>query len=514
MPALLFVLLLIQLLFVINAPWIGDYWEHRAVLNELILHPGNPSHPILASDQPHAFFSPYLVALGWLGHYLHLSSAQLLSLAAIGNLLLFMVSIRLLVGMFLPAGNRTLQFAATMLAVLFCWGYDPPNYSSFYHFGTLFYTTPYPSTFSFILSVFSATIFRYLLYHALPIPVRLLLATGTLILLTTVLLTHPLTFLFAISLLVAVGVQAAQDQTTSLFRITVSTLAFSIVPFAIASFWPYYPFFELLTYVAPGNRFHADSRELYSSLYIKLLPIAVLVFLAAAKPVAFLKNNLPVLMALFMLSVFFFYGFFSGSYGFGRMIAFIALLAQVLLVKELLEGANLRLKLLVPVLILLCMAYAFTSLKQIIQAAFKTRTQYLNTTVHEPFELTPPAELAHRLRFLENKVANGSLVLTDTACGRYLPGFGIRVIATQFPIYWIPENEQRLMDLKKFFYTGTATEKIQILAKYKPDYLLLTPSTRSLLNKVGENIKGVPHIESNGLLLIRLTHETSPQTNN
>ncbi|HMP87631.1 MAG TPA: hypothetical protein PKE63_10165, partial [Lacibacter sp.] len=66
MAALLLCLLLLaqQGLYIRQAPWVGDYWEHRAVLNELIRQPLHPAHPIVAANQPHAFFSPYLMAAG------------------------------------------------------------------------------------------------------------------------------------------------------------------------------------------------------------------------------------------------------------------------------------------------------------------------------------------------------------------------------------------------------------------------------------------------------------------
>jgi hypothetical protein len=511
-PAFLFVLLLIQVLFIINAPWVGDYWEHRAVLNELILHPANPSHPILLADKPHAFFSPYLVAFGWLGHYAHLSASQLLSLAAIGNLLLFVLSIRLLAGIFLPAGNRQLQVAALMAAVLFCWGYDPPNFSSFYHAGTFFFTTPYPSTFSFTLSVLAAACFHYLMHHAVSVLWRLLLASGIVLLLTTVLLTHPLTFLFGAALFAAIGLQAARCKTTSLFRITVSGLGFLILPFALASFWPYYPFYELLGYVEPGNRFHADSRELYSSLYFKLFPLVMLVIFLVRKPGRFIMNHLPVLFSMALLAGLFFYGFFSGSYGFGRMIAFIALLAQLLLVKIAFEEGVRQIKLFFALLMLCCLPFVAVSLKQLAGAAFTTHKQYLKRPVHQPFELTQPAEMAHRLQFLEKKIPAGALVLTDTICARYVPGFGARIVATPFPLYWITDQEQRLRDARIFFYSGTPASRDSLLQQYQPAFLLLTPTTRYLLPQLTQWTRGQRVYEENGLLLVPLN--TSPQTNN
>jgi len=40
----------------INGQWVGDFWEHSAVVRELITHPLSPKHPQLSVDAPHAFF--------------------------------------------------------------------------------------------------------------------------------------------------------------------------------------------------------------------------------------------------------------------------------------------------------------------------------------------------------------------------------------------------------------------------------------------------------------------------
>ena len=34
--------------------WVGDFWEHSAVVNEFAYNPTNPQHSLLSSDAPHA----------------------------------------------------------------------------------------------------------------------------------------------------------------------------------------------------------------------------------------------------------------------------------------------------------------------------------------------------------------------------------------------------------------------------------------------------------------------------
>src|SRR5689334_7882344 len=63
------ILCITEIGLIINGDWAGDFWEHCAVLRELIRDPVNPTHPIISSSLPHAFFSPYLVSLGFIGHW-------------------------------------------------------------------------------------------------------------------------------------------------------------------------------------------------------------------------------------------------------------------------------------------------------------------------------------------------------------------------------------------------------------------------------------------------------------
>src|SRR5262249_27614608 len=77
-------------------PWWADFWEHAAVLRELSIHPFHPRHPVLDLGTPHAFFSPYLVALGIIAYYLNVNYFTIIYLAGFVNAALFMVGFFLL----------------------------------------------------------------------------------------------------------------------------------------------------------------------------------------------------------------------------------------------------------------------------------------------------------------------------------------------------------------------------------------------------------------------------------
>ena len=74
-----------------------DIWEHAAAARELGAHPFDPGHPLLPVDRPHQFVPAYLTEVAVLGRLAGVSVIAALDVAAIFNLLLLLVSLRLFV---------------------------------------------------------------------------------------------------------------------------------------------------------------------------------------------------------------------------------------------------------------------------------------------------------------------------------------------------------------------------------------------------------------------------------
>src|SRR5262245_17984754 len=51
-------------LYALRGYFSSDFWEHAAVVRELSVRPLAPRHPLLAVDAPHAYASPYHLAVG------------------------------------------------------------------------------------------------------------------------------------------------------------------------------------------------------------------------------------------------------------------------------------------------------------------------------------------------------------------------------------------------------------------------------------------------------------------
>jgi len=59
-------LFVVMILHSLYSYWVGDFWEHSAVVKELSTHPLYPQHPLFIVNKAHHGFSPYLLFVGLL----------------------------------------------------------------------------------------------------------------------------------------------------------------------------------------------------------------------------------------------------------------------------------------------------------------------------------------------------------------------------------------------------------------------------------------------------------------
>lgn len=504
---LCFTLFALQAGFLLNQPWVGDYWEHRAVLLELLQHPFDPQHPIVQATQPHPFYSPYLVGWALVGRAAEISIVPLLNIMAVVNLLLWLGAVYLLSRMFLPQRNTAQSFTILLLILLFCWGFDPPNFSSFFHFSTLLYVSPYPSTFSFVAAVAAAWLALQLMSHNKTRMHRVVLLTGCILLTAVVLLTHPLTFFLQLMLMLMGYVQEVQMQQKWFLKKPVIVLSIAVAAaFLLAFVWPWYPFWQLLQYAEDSHRFHTDSRELYSNIYLELYPLLLPGFLMALQPRSFWKQQLPFVVALVVAGLLFFYGWFSQQYGWGRMLAFGTIIAQLLVVRFVLcTPSRVKGTLMFTLTLVLALPYFIQAISNQVGLLKSTPAVLLSEKAPTTAQLSPAA-LAHQLQFVQQQVPTGSLVLANRYCNRYLPGYSIRVVASTFPSYFITDTTAQQFNWERFFQSSaTAATRRLLLQQLHPYALLLAPEERWLLAELQTQYGWHPVKEANGFILLLST---------
>ena len=85
-----FFLIIFEVIHILKGQWIGDFWEHSAVVNELSKHLIYPNNPIIKANIPHAFFSPYSLLVAIFSRITNLNSIQSLECFAFFNLVFFL----------------------------------------------------------------------------------------------------------------------------------------------------------------------------------------------------------------------------------------------------------------------------------------------------------------------------------------------------------------------------------------------------------------------------------------
>ena len=146
--------------------------------------------------------TPYTVSLGLIGRGLGVSAVTILSLAAIANVILLLVALRLFV--IEATDNRRAPFWA-LVFVLLLWGFSPYRYSGFFNLNSIGFVLPYPSAFATAIALLTLTAalramggWRW--------PFLVAVAAG----IATVVLVHPITGAWLAVALVGVGVSRAR----------------------------------------------------------------------------------------------------------------------------------------------------------------------------------------------------------------------------------------------------------------------------------------------------------------
>ncbi len=126
--ALAAILFLLMLLHTANGLWIGDFWEHSAVVRELATHPLQPQNHRLLLDAPHVLYTPYALAVALLVRLSSLTPITALALSGLFNLILWLAALWLFSRLLLGSGVAFYSLLFTLLL----WGGRPGRLAAFF----------------------------------------------------------------------------------------------------------------------------------------------------------------------------------------------------------------------------------------------------------------------------------------------------------------------------------------------------------------------------------------------
>jgi hypothetical protein len=288
-----------------NGQWSTDMWEHVAVVRGLIDDPFRSTQPLVLLD------TPYTVSLGVLGRVIGLSAISILSVAAVANVVLLLVALRLFV--IEATGNRRAPFWA-LVFVLLLWGFSPYRFSGFFNLNSVGFVLPYPSAFATAIALLTLTVaMRAMGKRRWPSFVAV--AAGT----ATVVLVHPITGAWLAIALAAVGVSRAR-----LAADWIWLAAAGVAGVALTLLWPYYSVFDL---ARDTSSYGAANKAMYDDVALRLFPAAIGIWVVWRRFGVDRRDLLGVMLggglALYA------YGYFRDEYSYGRSLALIVLVLDV-----------------------------------------------------------------------------------------------------------------------------------------------------------------------------------------
>ncbi len=460
-------LVLLALSYKLKLRWPSgiDVWEHAAAARELGAHPLDPGHPLLPGDRPHQFFSPYLMAVGVLGRVAGVPVTTALDVAAMVNLVLLLVTLRLFVRR--VTSHPHADFWA-LVFVVFLWGPGAWFFSGFLHFDVVFVVLSYPSTFAKAL-VFLALV-AYL-NHLETDDARWLVPV--LLLSAVVLLTHPVDAVFLAIAMVAFAVTSPGGHN---LRHVVSAVLTVAASFFVALLWPPLPLFDLLFGAeTEGYReaIAAADAEMYDRI-VRRLGLALLVVPFALRRLWHWRREPLALMLLGTLAGYG-YGWVTGEWSFGRLIASAQVVGAVILADERARAA--------------AWAKASATGRRVVPLATAIVVLAGVFFVRHGFVVLPDRLIAgapHRLLhhyvdevrlsdfdFLADNSATYPVVISDLYTSLEVPAFGSKPVAFARTQAFVDTTERGNDVLR--FYERTATTELRrrVISKYGASLLIV-----------------------------------------
>lgn len=457
--------------YLLKFQWPGavDIWEHAAAARELGARPFDPRHPMLPVDAPHQFFSPYLMVVGLVARFTGVSVITALNGAAVFNLVLLLVGLRLFVRNLIPRAH--VDFYA-LLFMLFLWGPGAWFFSGFHHFDVFFVVLSYPSTFAKgLVLVALAGHVNYLDNDDRRWLLPLFVISAV------VLLTHPVDAIFLGIGVLALSIAWPGAKARHIVFTTLALGASVVLAFS----WAPLPLFDLLFHPASeGYRrsIAAADRDMYEQV-LRRLGLALIALPLALRRLWSWRHE-PLVMMLFGTLLAYGFGWVTGEWSYGRLIASAQLVAAIIVADEratMVEALTafrgrrgvfrLRMLQLATIIVVLTgvsmMRNGFAALPDgiVSRAPYRLVHSYVDDVKISDFD------------FLAENHDTYEIVLSDLYTSIEVPVFGSKVVAFARTQAFVDVNE-RGHDVNRFYDRGaTRVLRREIMAKYDVSLLIV-----------------------------------------
>jgi hypothetical protein len=425
--------------------WVSDFWEHGAIVRELSVRPFSPKHPLMSIDATHAYFSPYLLAVALAARATDASPTSALATAGLVNVVLLVLALRRFLVRLLPQGEAAAPYA--LLFILLLWGRDAWMWSGFLHMSMLGFDASYPSTFS------AAAMFLCLSLLLDALDGRPLAFVGIGLLVALSVVTHPPTALVLFAGLTALFLGRVQN---SFFTNGLLLPVTVVAGVAAAAAWPYFPVLILLA--AQPTEFHTWSGVFYQGVPAQVWPAIVALPVLGWRLRRTRRDPLVLLMVL--LTVIYAIGAITGTYGLGRVIAYIVVFLYVALGAAVATWESRlpakRAWLAPACALMVCVGFVAYN-----PAPLRRIVRYERPVWHDVQRILTP-------------VRPDEVVLTHSRTSYMVPALtGGRIVAWRHPVYWVSDHTARRQAQERFFVGAADDERRTMIARYRVRWILL-----------------------------------------
>lgn len=416
--------------------WGPDALLHLAVLRSVLVDPWAPPHPVVATGDPTAYWSPLTVGLGIGGGLLGVGPVGLMWASAAVALVVLGVGLwRFTVAV----TGRPEAVPLAVVFVLFAWGMRPVSWSGSLDVGSLGAGLAYPATLAVGVSlVWLASLARYLEEPRWGRGALLAVGAGL------VVLVHPFSGLW---LVVGAAAFVARRPRRAGALVTVVVGAAVIV-----SVWPWYPWRDLISSAPALTDIHRD-------LYVEVLPKVVL---AAPGVVALLlrlrrERRDPLALMFLLAAGLYLVGGVVGRYELGRALP-IAMVATHVALADLVarmvdEGRRTAAAVIVVPVVVLGVVGSLPGWVRMLPGGVAPVPAVYRQPVTAPY------------RILEGRVSGAVVLATEETVRRAVPAFGGRTVAPGFPMPLLRDAAARAELVTRFVDPATSpSERTWILS--------------------------------------------------
>jgi hypothetical protein len=456
----------------LNQTWASpDFWLHSAAVRAFsisLLHPGNP---LVVGGQHDPYLSPYTFALAIVARLTGAEPVSVLAVAGVGNLVLLLIALRVFVRRVSPAAFAPLL---VLLFTLTAWGFSPWRWSGFFELNSLGTVLPLASTFASAVGLLTVAAVCDWLRGGRAWKLGL---SGVGMAVT--LLCHPMTAVWVGLVGVAFVVSEA---TAKNVKRTLAVVAAAIGALLLASIWPYYSIWQLLS---RSSAFDTSNAAMYHAIAQRTF-LAIPGFIILG--VRFLRRRRDplALAALFNVSVYV-AGYTTNHDAFGRVLPGIVLMAHVAMGTWVAEQLAERTST-IDIRALIAATVAVVLIGLLGSAAGVIR--------FVPRALVPASD-AHRSEFaslvapyepLRSVIPRNDVVVASHSLALGVAASSGKVIAPPAPSPFVTDEKARAAAVRALLASATSTDAFTALVtQYHVAWFVLTPNdARKLQNRISE----------------------------